>query len=277
MNTQLMKSRLVLLALSVTAVQFAIAQEVDPYTSGADRKAKPGIEAKQERPVNVEVRYETFSLPLSEAAALSREVLPDSKLYERLLKMISEGKARQERFTMIRTISGHRGVSEAISETIYPTEYDAPGLPDTVGIQMSPPRGKDTPASVPDLDKLNRAPRAEDLDSVRTPATPTAFETRNLGHTLEVEPNLGADRKTLDLRIAPESVLLAGQSTHGQGLSTAAMPEFETQRLMVAVNVAAGVPHLIGTVNRPPHSTVDPNSANTTWFAFVTARPVIPE
>ena len=271
-----MKTKPIWIALSVAAASFVVAQEADPYTNS---KAKPVAKAEplNHHPINIEVRYETFSLPLSEAAALSREVLSDSTLYTRILKMIGEGKVEQEQFTVIRVPSGYRATAESISETIYATAYDPPELPNTVGVQISPPRGEDVPSGVPDLGKLSDAPRPEDLDSLRTPATPTEFGTRNLGHTLEVEPTLADDGKTINLMLAPESVLLVGQSVHGQGLSTTKMPEIETQRMNTSANVSIGVPHLLGTVNRPPVSVADPDSANTTWFAFITARTVIPE
>ncbi len=43
-----------------------------------------------------------------------------------------------------------------------------------------------------------------------TPATPTAFETRNTGATLEVEPVIDADGVHIDLNIAPQHVEFLG-------------------------------------------------------------------
>lgn len=274
------KTNHLLIALSIAAIPLALpAQDtaplVDPYVTatGATAKAK----AKRGQPLNIEVRYETFSLPLAEAAGLSRETLPDSKLYERLLRMIEGGKARQERFTVIRVLSGQPTATESIAETIYATEYEPANLPNSIGVQLQAPRGKDTSPGIPDTNKLDGAPRPEDLGSLRTPATPTAFETRNLGHALEVEAILEPGSMAIELRCAAENVRLVGHSVHGQGLSETRMPEIETQRLSGAATVTPGIPHLLGTVSRPPVSVVDPDSASTTWFAFVTARPVIAE
>ena len=54
-----------------------------------------------------------------------------------------------------------------------------------------------------------------------TPATPTAFETRNTGVTLEVDPVLGADEFTIDLNLAPEVVEFDGFINYGSPISTA--------------------------------------------------------
>ena len=39
-----------------------------------------------------------------------------------------------------------------------------------------------------------------------TPSFPTVFTTRNLGVTLEVEPQVGSDGYTIELSLAPEVV-----------------------------------------------------------------------
>ena len=43
-----------------------------------------------------------------------------------------------------------------------------------------------------------------------TPTTPTAFETRNTGVTLEVEPVVGPDGITIDLNLVPQVVEFEG-------------------------------------------------------------------
>jgi general secretion pathway protein D len=50
---------------------------------------------------------------------------------------------------------------------------------------------------------------------VVTPSTPTAFETRNLGVTLEVEPIIGPDGYTIDLNLSPEVVEFDGFINYG--------------------------------------------------------------
>jgi len=75
---------------------------------------------------------------------------------------------------------------EQVREFIYPTEYDPPEIPNDFGrlqvgnvIIIGPP-----PLTFP-----------------ATPATPTAFETRNLGQTIEVEPTVAGDNLTVNLNV----------------------------------------------------------------------------
>ena len=51
--------------------------------------------------------------------------------------------------------------------------------------------------------------------SVVTPTTPTAFETRNTGVTLEVEPVVGPDGVTIDLNLVPQVVEFEGFINYG--------------------------------------------------------------
>ena len=48
-----------------------------------------------------------------------------------------------------------------------------------------------------------------------TPTTPTAFETRNTGVTLEVEPVVGPDGVTIDLNLVPQVVEFEGFINYG--------------------------------------------------------------
>lgn len=96
--------------------------------------------------------------------------------------------------------SGQRAKIEVIREFIYPTEYDPPEIPNQVGGGIGGGAVEVFPV---------------------TPATPTAFETRNTGVTLEVDPVLGADKLTIDLNLAPEVVEFDGFINYGSPISTA--------------------------------------------------------
>lgn len=130
------------------------------------------------------------------------------------------------------TRSGERAKVEIIREFIYPTEYEPPELPNTVGI--NPGIGGGLPGTV----------QGQGTFPV-TPATPTAFETRNVGVTLEAEPTVGPNKQFIELSIQPEMVEFEGFINYGvpiNGLSTDAnigaltdnrilMPVFQTLRL----------------------------------------------
>lgn len=98
--------------------------------------------------------------------------------------------------------SGQRAKIEVIREFIYPTEYDPPEIPNQFGSLTAT-----TPGSSGGTFPV-------------TPATPTAFETRNTGVTLEVDPVLGADEFTIDLNLAPEVVEFDGFINYGSPIQT---------------------------------------------------------
>src|SRR6202000_2230557 len=53
-----------------------------------------------------------------------------------------------------------------------------------------------------------------------TPTTPTAFETRNTGVTLEVEPVVGPDGYTIDLNLVPQVVEFEGFINYGSPITS---------------------------------------------------------
>ena len=52
-------------------------------------------------------------------------------------------------------------------------------------------------------------------DSLVTPTTPTTWETRDIGVTLEVEPQVGADNYTIELNLSPEVIEFEGFVNYG--------------------------------------------------------------
>lgn len=197
------------------------------------------------------------------AAELQREQLTDSALYAKVIAAVGKESVRQETLLVVRALSTQRAITESISEQIYPTEYKPALIPNSVSgsVTFDAAAGSNPEA----------ASQLRPVSNVRTPVTPTAFETRNTGDTLEIEPTLSENGTVLDLRVVPEHVTLVGRSTWGQEFSTTEMPEFESQRINTAASILVNQPFLLGTVSRPPVSKVDPDSANRVWYAFVTA------
>lgn len=238
----------------------------DPYRAGT--AAPAAAEAPETQ--NISICYEAFSLPLATAAKLQREQLPDSELYKQLVAAVEKEAARQETFVVLRSKSGQRATADSVSEEIYPAEANPPQLPNSVGVAISPPAEKDTPPPAPDASKLRNAADLSAFKGVQTPATPSAFQTRNCGVGLEIEPTLSDDLRTVDLRLAPDRTIHTGRESWGQGLSQIEQPVFESQRINTNFSARINQPFLAGTTNRPPVSKADPDSANRVWFAFVT-------
>jgi general secretion pathway protein D len=103
----------------------------------------------------------------------------------------------------VTTKSGQRAVIEIVREFRYPTQFEPPQIPQTVG---SVTTRSDTGGIIP-LGGASSVPV--------TPTTPTHFETRNTGVTLEVEPVVGPDGVTIDLNLVPQVVEFEGFINYG--------------------------------------------------------------
>lgn len=249
---------------------------VDPFGSGAGHPAIRSKPKSVSPGIDLSVRYETFSLDLKAAAKLMRANLNDTELYAKLAEA-EEG--TQESLTVIRVKSGLRGTAESIAEHIYPTEYDPGSLPQSVGIQLPPKSTAKGENAVegpgePDPKTPSGAVEIDGLSQLAISASPTAYDTRNIGLTVEVEATMPFPDGLIELHIAPEHVDWVGTSVWGTGVSAQEMPEFESRRLTTSTNVRAGVPRMLGTVNRPPASKVEGDAGKHVWFAFVTVTPV---
>jgi general secretion pathway protein D len=101
----------------------------------------------------------------------------------------------------VTTKSGRKAIVRVAREFPYPTEFSPPEPPPPTtggnGDTVAPPAGTFV------------------SQGIVTPSTPTAFETRNLGVTLEVEPIIGPDGYTIDLNLSPEVVEFDGFINYG--------------------------------------------------------------
>jgi len=103
--------------------------------------------------------------------------------------------------------SGQKATIEIIREFIYPTEYEPPELPQQVGGGFGGGGG------------IGIGGGGAQSFPV-TPATPTSFEPRNTGVTLEIEPTLGNNDSVIDLRFAPEIVEFEGFINYGSPIQS---------------------------------------------------------
>jgi type II secretory pathway component GspD/PulD (secretin) len=102
----------------------------------------------------------------------------------------------------ITTKSGQRAVIEIVREFRYPTQFTEPKVPDIQGRGSS--SSTTTTIALP----------------VVGPSTPSNFETRNTGVTLEVEPVVGPDGITIDLNLVPQVVEFEGFINYGSPIKT---------------------------------------------------------
>ena len=134
--------------------------------------------------------------------------------------------------------SGETAKIEIVREFIYPTEYDPPELPDRV--------------------------TATGVFPV-TPATPTAFETRNTGVSLEVLPQTGdTNDYVINLEFRPEVVEFEGFINYGSPITGTTedgesviitenrieMPVFATRKIETAITIFDGYTVAVGGLMR---------------------------
>lgn len=156
--------------------------------------------------------------------------------------------------------SGQKATIEIIREFIYPTEYEPPELPSSVGTGSISGGGGI-------IDGLAGGSSGVSSFPV-TPATPTAFETRNTGITLEIEPTIGENDFMIDLRFVPEIVEFEGFINYGSPIQSGGtdvfgnpiqitltenrieMPVFSTRRVNTALTIYDGYTVAIGGLMR---------------------------
>ena len=112
------------------------------------------------------------------------------------------------------TRSGQTARVEIIQEFIYPTEYEPPELPNQVGGEQF-------------FDPLtgNIVGQNAGITPI-TPAMPTAFEKRDVGVILEVNPVVSADRRYIELALKPEVVTFDGFINYGTPISSGGSSSF---------------------------------------------------
>ncbi len=163
-------------------------------------------------------------------------------------KWITAGRGKIIETVVCTVKSGRRGKTRSGDEYVFPTEFDPPEVPNKVSLS-----GK---ASTP-----------------ITPVGATAFETKNLGVTLEVDPVLGYDQVTIDLNLAPDIVKLKEKiqwpSPKGRSKSSVDMPIFHSMRITTQVTTFSGRYVLLGTTR--PLKASDPKRNSPLILQFVRA------
>lgn len=144
--------------------------------------------------------------------------------------------------------SSQKATIEIIREFIYATEYEPPELPNSVGQTnggggLTGGGGGSFPV---------------------TPATPSAWDTRNCGVTLEIEPNITENNYVIDLRFVPEIVEFEGFINYGSPIQSPStdifgnpvtvvitenrieMPVFSTRRVNSSLSIYDGYTVAVG-------------------------------
>jgi general secretion pathway protein D len=152
--------------------------------------------------------------------------------------------------------SAEKATIEIIREFIYPTEYEPPELPNSIGGN----------ANLGGLGGIGGGGGAGIFPV--TPATPTAFETRNTGVTLEILPTIGSNNFEIDLQFLPQIVEFEGFINYGSPIQSPSndalgnpttvtitdnrieMPVFSTRRVQTQLTIYDGYTVAVGGLMR---------------------------
>ncbi len=150
---------------------------------------------------------------------------------QKLLAMIVSGDATLTAHISARGVLGEKTVAESIQEVKYPTEFTPPELPATTPVE-------------PSLEVLKNWPAVG--------ISPTAFETRNVGQTLELEVTHRTEAKVLSCSYAVQHVRFektvkfdAGRLANGEHIFIE-QPYFSVMRDQSNTIFESGQPKLIG-------------------------------
>lgn len=213
-----------------------LAVEPDPFapTAAGEEEAVPA-------PLLIQIQVEFVETSLEKASELlltPPATADASALREELRKLTKAGEAKLLDIQLLTGRSGEKQLAESIQEFIYPTEYEPWEVPNEIDVPDKP--GGLSPDDVNALDRLV------------TPATPTSFETRNLGSTLETEPTAGSENRIIDLRLSPTLVWHTGNTVWTErkdslgNVARIEMPVMYTLKLETALTLKSGKPVLAG-------------------------------
>lgn len=186
--------------------------------------------------------------------ALALTGLVDGGSFQGLMRAVSNKKGIDLMSTpSVVTRSGQAATIEVIREFIYPTEYEPPELPNSVGNTNN--------------DTFGGLGSTSSNSFPVTPATPTAFEMKKVGTVLEVLPTVSPDKRHVEVQLNPTLTDFDGFVNYGSPILGSAnssilsggvpvqtvltpndilMPVFSVQRLNTNVTVADGATIVIG-------------------------------
>jgi len=144
-----------------------------------------------------------FATPQTDQALLRSPAIAQgtfvngNTIFQTILRGLDQSTDESRIFTpSVVTRSGQQAIIEVVREFPYPLEYDPPQIPNTVN-----PTSSGGPGTVTTLPI--------------TPATPTSFDTEDLGTFVEVEPVVDESKNYITLTISPRIVEFDGFINYG--------------------------------------------------------------
>ena len=167
---------------------------------------------------NIGLLAEFIEMDVADAVELSwidTDPQNDQPIRNRAQQLLDDGRAKHLETVYLATRNGRRAKVESVAELTYPTEMGGP----------------------PELPKSIRGSVSKNTD-LTTSQSYTAFETRNIGTTFEVDAVLGADKSSIDINLAPEIADLIGWDFHGKGPGQVFQPVITSLGISTAVSAS---------------------------------------
>lgn len=186
--------------------------------------------------LNVVIEVQMVAVPRTTALPLVADLRNPEKVeagYAKIQELLATGTAQLIAWPVVTTRPGQRAVAENIQEIRYPNEFE----PAATEIHLTDKEGT-----------ITKQPN--EVRGIEQPVTPTSFETRNIGATLEVEPSINAADGTIELNLVAQHVRLHG--TRKTVIESAAIktvveqPDFAANKAQTAVTLKNGQRLLLG-------------------------------
>lgn len=189
--------------------------------------------AEEEAPQHARVTIQFIEVPhppLTEL--LGGEETGGAAIHAKVMALAKSGEAKILETSMVVCGSGHKATVESTLEEIYATEYEPPGFEPPVDFKWFDPQTRAI----------------------------AAFETKNTGITLEIEPTIGSNNAIVDLRFMPEFVQrlrLENWMEHKDewGDASFGMPTYEKWAADTSLTLQSGKPELASVItpeSQPP-------------------------
>jgi hypothetical protein len=232
-------------ALVLLVPFLSLAQEAPPAikqdqgTAPAEADAPAIFDPASDAPIMIRVQVEFVEISQKDLTRLLMEDKPKSAdataLRMKVQDMVDKDTCKILETQILVAKSGQQATAETAKELIYPTEYNPTS-------QGSDEKMKEMLASGPGSGLIQ----------------PTAFETRNMGSNLQIEPTIGEDNTIVELRFVPELVWHTGSTLwqetkdHDGNIHKFSTPDFYRINLKAAVNCISGQYNLTGVLT--PHN-----------------------
>ncbi len=227
-----------LLLCGVYAAEQDLPPIADPF-AGASADPFAVALLPSEVPAQVRVSLQWIEMPQPALTELlGGEDTSGSAMHAKAITLVKDGKAKIVETTVVTGQSGRKFTIESIREEIFPTEYE-------------PPRAGCAAPSDIIRGKTNEPVPPRNL------RTPTAFQTRNTGSTLDVEPVASQDSQLIDLRFTSEIVKRVRTDLfseyHDQwGDASLRMPVYGAWRANTTVTLTSGQFELVSVIHPKP-------------------------